>query len=125
VTKIGALNRAGASVVGSRRWQKARSVTATGVVASLVAAAFTAQAAQSASAAPAGPELSVDVSAARHAISPDIYGLNWNTTLEQDGTRVVAGDAGWNGSAGAGGSANFGFQATGAAAAPALTCTPT
>ncbi|HUQ59599.1 glycoside hydrolase family 44 protein, partial [Lentzea sp.] len=41
-----------------------------------MAATFTAQAAQSAAAAPIGPELTVDVSAARHAISPDIYGLN-------------------------------------------------
>lgn len=63
-------------MVGTRRWRKPRSVTAVGLSASLVAAAFTVQAATSATAATAGPALAVDVSAARHAISPDIYGLN-------------------------------------------------
>ncbi len=65
-----------ASVVGIRRWRKRRSVTAAGLAASLVAVMLTGQAATSASAATTGPALSVDVSAARHAISPDIYGLN-------------------------------------------------
>ncbi|MFJ5992911.1 glycoside hydrolase family 44 protein [Lentzea sp. NPDC092896] len=49
---------------------------------------------------------------------------SWSTTLKQDGARVVAADAGWNGSIGAGGSTTFGFQATGRAAAPTLRCTP-
>ncbi|WHT23195.1 glycoside hydrolase family 44 protein [Crossiella sp. CA-258035] len=49
---------------------------------------------------------------------------SWNTTLKQDAAGVVATDAGWNGSIGAGGSTTFGFQATGRAAPPALTCTP-
>jgi hypothetical protein len=50
---------------------------------------------------------------------------SWNTALEQDATRVVAADAGWNGSIDAGGSRTFGFQATGRAATLTLTCTPT
>ncbi|HUQ57831.1 cellulose binding domain-containing protein, partial [Lentzea sp.] len=50
---------------------------------------------------------------------------SWNTSLEQDGTRVVAGNAGWNGSIGAGGSTSFGFLATGGATPLTLTCTPT
>jgi hypothetical protein len=50
---------------------------------------------------------------------------SWNTTLTQNTTRVVAADAGWNGSIGAGGSTTFGFQANGGAAPPTLTCSPT
>lgn len=50
---------------------------------------------------------------------------SWNTTLKQNATSVVATDAGWNGSIGVGGSTTFGIQATGAAASPTLTCTPT
>src|SRR3954464_2154351 len=65
-----------ASVVGTRRWRKRRSVTAAGLTASLVAVMLTDHAATSAAAATTGPALSVDVSAARHAISPGIYGLN-------------------------------------------------
>ncbi|KOV85551.1 glycoside hydrolase family 44 protein [Nocardia sp. NRRL S-836] len=49
---------------------------------------------------------------------------SWGTSLKQDGARVVATDAGWNGSVGAGGSTTFGLQASGAAAAPALSCSP-
>lgn len=49
---------------------------------------------------------------------------SWNSTLTQDAARVVATDAGWNGSIGAGGSTTFGFQATGRAAPPTLACTP-
>ncbi|HEX7305209.1 MAG TPA: endoglucanase, partial [Lentzea sp.] len=60
-------------MAGSRRKRKLRSITAACLATSLVTATFTAQ---DAAAATAGPALSVDVSAARHAISPDIYGLN-------------------------------------------------
>ncbi|MEV8441679.1 glycoside hydrolase family 44 protein [Actinosynnema sp. NPDC051121] len=56
--------------------QQGKALTAIGLAASLVAATFTAQTAASAAAVSAGPALSVDVSAGRHAISPDIYGLN-------------------------------------------------
>ncbi|MEV6446219.1 glycoside hydrolase family 44 protein [Amycolatopsis sp. NPDC051716] len=49
---------------------------------------------------------------------------SWNTTLKQNGASVVAGDAGWNGPIGPGGSTTFGFQASGAAPPPRLTCTP-
>jgi hypothetical protein len=63
-------------VVSARRWKNAQSGAAIGVAASLVAATFTVQASTSAAAATTGPALSVDASAARHAISPDIYGLN-------------------------------------------------
>ncbi|HEX6345553.1 glycoside hydrolase family 44 protein [Umezawaea sp.] len=52
-------------------------------------------------------------------------GNSWNAALNQDAAGVVATDAGWNGSIGAGGSTTFGFQATGGAATPRLTCTPT
>jgi hypothetical protein len=62
--------------VGSRRWRKRQPVTAVGLTASVVAMMLTGPAAMSAAAATAGPALSVDVSAARHAISPDVYGLN-------------------------------------------------
>lgn len=61
--------------MGVQRRRKLRSATTTGVVVSLVAAALTAQAASPAEAA-TGLTLSVDVSAARHVISQDIYGLN-------------------------------------------------
>jgi hypothetical protein len=58
-------------VTGAGR--KARS--ATGVLVSFTAATFTVAAATEVAAA-AGPTLAVDVSTARHAISPDIYGMN-------------------------------------------------
>src|SRR4051812_34479071 len=67
--------RVEASVVRTRRWRNPRPVTAAGLTASLVGVMLTGQAATSA-AAVTGPALSIDVSAARHAISPDIYGLN-------------------------------------------------
>ncbi|MFC6090051.1 glycoside hydrolase family 44 protein [Saccharothrix lopnurensis] len=60
----------------SRQRRGPRSSTAIGLSAVLVATTVTALAATSAAAATAGPGLSVDVSAGRHAISPDIYGLN-------------------------------------------------
>lgn len=63
-------------MVGTRRWRKRRPVTAVGLAASLVAVMLTDQSAASAAVAPTGPALSVDVSAARHTISPGIYGLN-------------------------------------------------
>ena len=63
-------------MVSARRRKKRQSGVAIGLAAALVAATFTVQASTSAAAATAGPALSVDVSAARHAISPDIYGLN-------------------------------------------------
>jgi hypothetical protein len=59
----------------TRRQRKWRGVTAGGIAATLVAAGVTAHAAPALAAA-TGPTLSVDVSAARHPISPDIYGLN-------------------------------------------------
>jgi cellulase/cellobiase CelA1 len=49
----------------------------------------------------------------------------WNTTLKQTGTGVVATNATWNGSVGAGGSTTFGFMASGRPAKLTLTCTPT
>jgi hypothetical protein len=55
-----------------RRW-KVRSVTAIGMTVALLTGV---PAVGAGAAAAAGPTLSVDVSAARHAISPDIYGLN-------------------------------------------------
>jgi glycosyl hydrolase family 44 len=58
------------------RWRhKGRGVTAGGLAATLVVAGVTAHATP-ALAAVIGPALSVDVSATRHPISPDIYGLN-------------------------------------------------
>ena len=63
-------------MVGTRRWRKRRPVTAVGLTASLVGVMLTGQAATSAAAVTTGPALTIDVSAARHAISPDIYGLN-------------------------------------------------
>ena len=74
--QIGALDQSEASVVVVRRWRKRRAATAAGLAAALVGLGFTGPAATSAAAATAGPALSVDASAARHAISPDIYGLN-------------------------------------------------
>ena len=62
--------------MGTQRWRKAPPVTAIGLATALVAATLTVQGAASAAAATTGPSLSVDVAAARHAISPDIYGLN-------------------------------------------------
>ena len=59
----------------TRRQRKWRAVTAGGMAVALVSAGVTAHAAP-ALAAVGGPALSVDVSAARHVISPDIYGLN-------------------------------------------------
>lgn len=59
----------------TRRRRTWRGVTAGGLAATLVAAGVTAHAVP-ARAAEAGPDLSVDVAAARHSISPDIYGLN-------------------------------------------------
>lgn len=55
-----------------RTW---RGFTAGGIAAALVAAGVPAHAAPALAAA-TGPTLSVDVSAARHPISPDVYGLN-------------------------------------------------
>lgn len=60
--------------MGTQRRRKLRSATTVGVAISLMAGVLTAQA--DAAAAAAGLTLSVDVSAARHPISPDIYGLN-------------------------------------------------
>src|SRR5690349_14006759 len=59
----------------TRRQRRWRAVTAAGMAATLVAAGVTVQAVPALAAA-AGPALSVDVSAARHGISADIYGLN-------------------------------------------------
>src|SRR4051812_35224036 len=67
-----ALNRVEASVVDIRRWRKRRAVTVAGLATSLVAVTLTAPPVSAAT----GPALAVDVSAARHAISPGIYGLN-------------------------------------------------
>ncbi|GIF02744.1 endoglucanase [Actinoplanes siamensis] len=53
-----------------------RSGMTIGVAMSVVAAGLTTQAAATPAVAATGLTLSVDVSAARHAISPDIYGLN-------------------------------------------------
>jgi hypothetical protein len=63
-------------VVGTRQRRKPRPATAIGVAASLVALTFGTQTASSAATTTTGPTLSVDASAARHTISPDIYGLN-------------------------------------------------
>src|SRR5690242_14505040 len=60
--------------MGNRR-HKWRGVTAGGLAVILAAVGVTAPASP-ARAAQTGPALSVDVSAARHPISPDIYGLN-------------------------------------------------
>src|SRR5690348_3680876 len=60
----------------TQRRRKPREVTARGMAASLVAAGLIAQAVPTPAVAAAGLTLSVNVSAARHAISPDIYGLN-------------------------------------------------
>jgi glycosyl hydrolase family 44/cellulose binding protein with CBM2 domain len=49
---------------------------------------------------------------------------SWGATVKQNGTSVVAADAGWNGRVGPGGSTSFGFQATGSGAPPTLICTP-
>lgn len=62
--------------MGNRRQRKPRSVVAIGLAAAVLTATGMVQAATNAAAATTGPALSVDASAARHAISPDIYGLN-------------------------------------------------
>jgi Glycoside hydrolase family 44 len=61
--------------MGVQRRRRLRSTTTIGVMMSVVAAGLTAQVASPAASA-TGLTLSVDVSAARHVISPDIYGLN-------------------------------------------------
>jgi hypothetical protein len=63
-------------VMRARRQRKLRQVTATAVVLSLVATALTTQFGAVPAAAAATVTLSVDVSAVRHRISPDIYGMN-------------------------------------------------
>ncbi|HET9518448.1 MAG TPA: glycoside hydrolase family 44 protein [Actinoplanes sp.] len=60
----------------TQRRNKRRLVAAAGVAASMVAVLGTVPVATSAAAATAGPALTVDVTADRHPISPDIYGLN-------------------------------------------------
>ncbi|MET0418571.1 MAG: glycoside hydrolase family 44 protein [Actinoplanes sp.] len=60
----------------ARRWGMLRPGMTIGVAMSVVAAGLTTQAAATPAVAATGLTLSVDVSAARHAISPDIYGLN-------------------------------------------------
>lgn len=62
--------------MGAQRKRKPRSATAIGVTGSLVAGLLTAQAVPGPAAAAVGLTLSVEVSAARHAISPDVYGMN-------------------------------------------------
>ena len=62
--------------MGPRRRRGSRSVTAIGVVVSLVAATSAAEALSDPAAAAAGLTLSVNAAGARHPISPDIYGLN-------------------------------------------------
>lgn len=63
-------------MMGAQRRRTLRSATTLGVAVSFVAGTLTAQAALDPAVAAAGPTLSVDLSAARHAISPDIYGMN-------------------------------------------------
>jgi hypothetical protein len=64
-------------IVGARRRWRLRQAAATGLAVSCVAGMLTVQTSLTpAAAATTGPTLSVDVSTARHAISPDIYGLN-------------------------------------------------
>ena len=62
--------------MGVQRWRRPRPTTAIGVAGSLVVGLLTAQGLAGPAAAADGLTLSVDVSAARHAISPDIYGMN-------------------------------------------------
>lgn len=62
--------------MGAHRRRKLVPATTIGVVASLVAGVLTSQAASTPAAAATGLTLSVNASAARHVISPDIYGLN-------------------------------------------------
>jgi Glycoside hydrolase family 44 len=59
-----------------RRRRMRRGTTAGGMAACLVTAGLVVQAAPAMAAGVAGPALAVDVGAARHPISPDIYGLN-------------------------------------------------
>lgn len=60
----------------THRRRQPRGITAGGIALSLVAAGVTAHAAPARADTAAGVTLAVDVAAARHAISPDIYGLN-------------------------------------------------
>src|SRR5689334_12377546 len=60
----------------TRRRRKLQRATAGGIAVTLVAACVTAHAPSALAAAAPGPTLSVNVATARHAISPDIYGLN-------------------------------------------------
>lgn len=60
----------------ARRQRRLRRAGSAGVALSLVATMVTIQVAPAPAAAAAAPELSVDVTAARHRISPDIYGMN-------------------------------------------------
>ncbi len=62
--------------MGTQRRRKLRTAATIGAVVSLVMGSSTAQAAPNPAAAAAGPTLSVNVSTARHAISPDVYGMN-------------------------------------------------
>lgn len=62
--------------MGAQRWRTSRSATAIGVAGSLVAGLLIAQATTGMAAAAAELTLSVNVSAARHAISADVYGMN-------------------------------------------------
>jgi hypothetical protein len=64
------------SAMGVQPQRKPRPATILGVAVSLLAGVLTAPAAPAPAAAATGLTLSVDVSATRHAISPDIYGLN-------------------------------------------------
>src|SRR5918912_786248 len=64
------------SVMGARLRRKPGSVTTLGVAISVLAGTMAVGAASTPAAADTGVTLSVDAFAARHAISPDIYGLN-------------------------------------------------
>jgi hypothetical protein len=70
------MNDGEGSVMRARRHRTVRRVTAVGAALSLVATLVTTQVGPAPAAAAAALTLSVDVSAARHQISPDIYGLN-------------------------------------------------
>src|SRR5690349_16054495 len=63
-------------VMRAQRQRRLRRAAATGVALSLVATAVTTQVVPPPATAAAALTLSVDPSAARHQISPDIYGLN-------------------------------------------------
>jgi hypothetical protein len=62
--------------MGVQRRRRLRAATALGAAGSLVAGLLAGQAVASPAAADAGFALAVDVSAARHRISPDVYGMN-------------------------------------------------